>query len=113
GSLTVNGESTFKNNAAVNGGAIYNNAPATFGGGFVSFEGNKASANGGAIYNYVGTIVVDGNLDFNENAASEGDAIYNQSSIVINRQTSDGQDESVTLLERIFGNEDINEFFDF
>ena len=99
-------------NTATNGGAVSNSGIASFAN--VNMTANAATSYGGAIYNYAqGQITMNGNVDLNDNTSGKGDAIFNKGSIVINTQTDGEQDGSDSILDDIFGNEDIDEFFDF
>ena len=75
----ING-ATFEENTAKNGGAIYNHKDTTQTGKMyinnTAFTGNTATTAGGAIYNE-GNIVMGDGVQFVENSAKSGGAIYN------------------------------------
>lgn len=74
GTSTISADSTFTNNSAPNGGAIYNAGTMTTGG---TFSSNTASNWGGAIYNS-GNLTISDNATFTDNkSGSVGGAIAN------------------------------------
>ena len=76
--LTIDG-STFKNNQANYGGAIYTKTTLNVIGS--TFTSNKASKNGGAIYSNQGTKNIE-NCIFDSNTAPYGGAIYSSDSVL-------------------------------
>ncbi len=83
--------STFTDNRAAFGGAVYNNNGSTVTSENAEFSQNKATQKGGAIYNLSTldfgskSILVSSDVSFRENEATEsGGAIYNGSSVVVN-----------------------------
>ena len=81
GSLTVK-NTTFTNNTALFGGAIYNDAQ-TLRLENVTFSGNTAAHNGGAIYNYDGSLFLSGTNTFTGNkvtgsSQNKGNDIFNE-----------------------------------
>ena len=91
--------STFTDNEALNGGAIYNNGTEDSAGKIAklylsdsTFSGNQASGRGGAIYNE-GTLVLKG-VDFKDNLVttkeSKGSAIYNNGTVTIDNASFSG-----------------------
>ncbi len=87
-------DSTFENNSAADGGAIYNHGETDLGGNMASltveggtFTGNTASKHGGAIYN-AGTLDVTNGTFANNQAAQYGGALYVNN--LVNSALNDG-----------------------
>ncbi len=79
GNAIINGNTSFENNSAVLGGAIYNTGTAEVTG---TFSGNSATNTGGAIFNYSGGTlnVLEGSKFSNNSSAKWGGAIFNDES---------------------------------
>ncbi len=91
GTLTIT-SSIFTNNTATNGGAIQNNVNPSYTGNLTVtgsiFTNNTATKSyGGALYNTAGSAYVTSNTFKNNNAKSDGGAIYNGDTLVVNKST--------------------------